>query len=848
MNKITLPIVTLIFSLSGVAGLIYQVIWVRQFGNLFGNTVHSASLITGVFLAGLGLGSYLAGLISDNLSEKNTDSTLSNLKNIYFYAYAEITIAILGLLIILFFPYLENFSATISSYTLQSDGKYVLSTSTRLIKNLFVIFLFFPITTIMGSTLTFLIRYFVSKDITHSGKIVGQLYGFNTFGAALGCLSVDFFLVKYLGIQSTVYLAVFFNLISGLWALNLAKKSITTDKEELLNFGLQDFKFKFSLPSMNHLTASMFLTGLAGMGMEIAWFRFFVTVLNGKRQMFSTLLAIILIAMWLGAFFMGRIKEKIKMDEYKFLTLNIAAVAIFTTILFIAYDSSWGLVHFNDFFNIAFVIFIPSFFMGAIFPLANSIYQKDPSTIGKKAGALYLYNTMGALCGSTLTGFILLPMLGMTQAIAILILFSIIAILVLNLENFKSRLKFTLANSVTCLGLAIFLVTAPADFLFNKSFPKDILLQNDEKIIHVSEGILENIAVVESKEGDYRSLFTNGHSMSNNSLNARRYMKGFIHFPLLQKEKPENVLIICFGVGNTASAASLYPGVEVDIVDLSEHVLNHAHYFEMWNKNVLNKDNVNVFVNDGRQHLRMTSKKYDLITLEPPPLDFAGVNSLYSKEFYSLAYKKLKKGGMITQWLPVMQLPRARVRSLVKSFVDSYDSSVLLSGSTGELVLMGSREGDVSSDYETVKKNINRTSEIYEDLKSILLHTPLDYFGSFLSNDEHLKKLTEFDEPVTDNYPLMEYSWFEYNKTIPMKLVNPKGLTSFCDNCSSNELKDFSKNLNQYLRFIFSYYRTPHITDNYYGVKRKEGMKVRFNLTNEEYENILSKSLYLESL
>ena len=128
-------------------------------------------------------------------------------------------------------------------------------------------------------------------------------------------------------------------------------------------------------------------------------------------------------------------------------------------------------------------------------------------------------------------------------------------------------------------------------------------------------------------------------------------MRALVHIPLLSMPSPQRVLVIGFGVGNTTHAATLHPSVQqVDIADLSQHVLEHASYFRETNGGVLEDPRVKVFVNDGRQHLQMQPEgTYDLVTLEPPPIAYAGVGSLYSREFYTLARSRLKPGGYLTQ-------------------------------------------------------------------------------------------------------------------------------------------------------------------------------------------------------
>src|SRR3989442_2922746 len=109
-------ILHLIFFLSGASGLIYQVVWVREFGNVFGNTVYSASLVIAVFMCGLGLGSYLAGRWADRHYLDGPGVLLRA------YGSIEAAIAVLGLGISILLPRLGELSAAISTYTTDATG------------------------------------------------------------------------------------------------------------------------------------------------------------------------------------------------------------------------------------------------------------------------------------------------------------------------------------------------------------------------------------------------------------------------------------------------------------------------------------------------------------------------------------------------------------------------------------------------------------------------------------------------------------------------------------------------------------------------------------------------------
>jgi hypothetical protein len=149
--------------------------------------------------------------------------------------------------------------------------------------------------------------------------------------------------------------------------------------------------------------------------------------------------------------------------------------------------------------------------------------------------------------------------------------------------------------------------------------------------------------------------------------------------------------VIGFGVGETLHAVTLHPSVKrVDLADLSTGVLDHAVYFRDTNKDAIKNPRVTVYVNDGRQHLRMQPEAtYDVIALEPPPITHAGVGALYSTEFYQLARTRLKPGGYISQWLPAYQTPPDITLAMVRAFLDAFPQAVLLSGADAELLLIG---------------------------------------------------------------------------------------------------------------------------------------------------------------
>ena len=373
--------------------------------------------------------------------------------------------------------------------------------------------------------------------------------------------------------------------------------------------------------------------------------------------------------------------------------------------------------------------------------------------MGSQVGRLYMFNTLGAVAGSLLQGFVLTPLLGVQKSLLLVCGLAILSgTLLLWRQRRFSLLPPSLAVSAGLLALWGLL---PADYLMDRYTFHD---EGDDRVVYRHEGKNESIVVLERQDGSFRSLNTNGFSMSDTSGAARRYMKLMAHLPLMIQPAPRAALVIAYGVGNTAHAVSLHDSLErIDVVDLSEDILSVSGYFEATNARVLEDPKVRAFVNDGRHHLVMHAGAYDLITSEPPPLPFAHTVNLYTQDYYELIEQRLTRRGFFTQWLPVAQLHQDVVKSAVKAFVNAFPHSVLVSGYRSNLILMGS-PSDFRFDTAVLQRAMASNEALLRDLESISAATPTELVGSFVMGERGLVAYTEGAEPVSDDHPSMEYS------------------------------------------------------------------------------------------
>ena len=840
------PLLYLLFFLSGISGLIYQVVWVRVFGNVFGNTVYSASLVIAVFMLGLGAGSYLAGRWADRQYALRPNVPLRA------YGYFEGAIALLGLAVAFILPHLDRLSVAVTSYHQEANGWYAITAGSYVARTMIAVVLLTPITLLMGGTLTLLIRYLVRAEIDIEGRRIALLYAVNTAGAAVGAFLTDFTFVPAIGLLKTQEVAALLNALAAVGAISLVR--LTPDstaarrpdarRRSPARIRREDSgagRLQTDLQRAVLLTATALgLSGFAALGMEIIWFRHFSIMLGAFRAVFSLLLTVILVGIGAGSLVAAAVHRRVTAERAGAVLLIVQSILIAATFAGLWWaDSSaidiavsgnpafraaagasdalvtqggvaWDLREL--WFNLAPMlseVALPALLMGFSFPLANALIQRAEESVGRRAGVLYLANTFGALSGSLVAGFVLLPVMGLQGSTTVLMIVAAAGLVPLSMAlrimadsaadarrmragdvRPPSAVEPALRRTIGIAGIIAIVAiagwfTLPSDYVTTRALPKP---EPGEQVIDQSEGVNEIVTVTQTSLG--RKLMTNGHSMSATYPLSQRYMRALAHVPLLSIDNPQRVLVIGFGVGNTTAAATLHPSVtRVDVADLSRNVLGHAGDFAGSNGNVLKDPRVSVYVNDGRHHLLMQPPDtYDLIALEPPPIGYAGVASLYSEEFYTLARSRLHAHGFISQWLPSYQVPTATTLSMIKSFVDVFPQSVLLSGAQADLILIGAEDG-IAVDPNQLFTALSQRPAVRADLTRLDLGKPVEIVGMFLGNATKLADATRDAVPVTDDRPVQEYgvrSLLNLGEFVPASVVDLSGVSAWCPTCFEN--------------------------------------------------------------
>ncbi|MBT3923999.1 MAG: fused MFS/spermidine synthase [Nitrospina sp.] len=759
------PIVYLLFFISGITALVYEIVWTRMLTLVFGHTVFSVSVVLAAFMAGLGLGSYLFGYAIDQLSETNGSSSGGKASSaLLIYGWVEILIFVSGALLSVLFANFSGIYASLHNFIPESPPLQ------NFIKMVFAFGLMLIPTTFMGATLPIISKYCVTDD-SKIGTQVSLLYALNTLGAATGCLITGFFLMGTFGVLQTVLLAAGANLLIGIGALSIYLETVPGANWKFRLPPLRTPRLDWNADQKFWMGIS-FICGFTALAYEVLWTRLLVFSISSTVYSFSMMLTVFLLGIFLGSLLLIPLAGRIHNVRTALLLLQggtglyvIGSIYGIESILsapWNGYNLTQPLSAFLRYFkDSAGLMLIPTLFLGMCFPLLIKTVSGGHQNVGKATGQIYSANTFGAILGSLCAGFLFLPNMGSQVSLTLVATLNLLTMVLLFRTGNYLTLPVRKGLTVVFAALILFVNMAIPNDLLNSFFMRDSAgKRNLKKLMYFEEGLSDTVAVFKDDYGvldpTAKRLITNGVSMSASNLIATRYMKLFAHVPILLVDHPDDVLVVCFGTGQTTGAASIHPRVKsVDSLELSSSVINAGKMFADQNHNVLHNPKVNFVIQDGRNHLLTTHKRYDVITSEPPPPRTAFTVNLYTQEYYQLQKNRLKPGGIAAQWIPLHSQGQKEVDMHFKTFQSVFPYTMGWISVANEILIIGSDQ-PIRIDFEKLKTRLEEP-----EVKKALADIEIPNVFSFLSNiwflDEQVQALGKGHPLITDNHPAIEF-------------------------------------------------------------------------------------------
>lgn len=767
--------VSVCFFFSGMTGLIYEVLWTRMLGLVFGHTVFAITTVLAAFMAGLGLGSYLFGRVVDRQGHP-----------LRLYGFLEAGIGVYALLIALLF------SGAQATYLLLHRSLNLSFFAFSLSQFTLVFFILLVPTTLMGATLPVLSRFFVD-EIKALGSQVGRLYALNTFGAVLGAYAAGFHLIPAIGVTTTLQLAAVGNIGIGLLAIVFdrhlerlgTEPSVSSTQPPLP--GLQDATAAPYAGAGQPATAiwltvvGLGLSGAASMIYEVAWTRTLALVIGSSTYAFSTMLVAFLAGLALGSYLFSRLAGRLRVGPFFFaiLQLGIGLSALAVTPLFdrmpevflqaFRLSQSPGFVKVLQFTISALVMFLPTLFMGATFPCVAQIASPAMHRVGHDVGRIYFVNTGGAIAGTVLAGFLLIPSLGLQSTLKVAVSTNLALALALFAVTGERTWGKALAAVVPLAALAALYSSPPWDakamssgvaiygrnyfgWLGKADFREAITSAN--RLLFYKDGISATVSV--HQQADHLSLKINGKVDASNKVDLHtQLMLG--HLPLLIHPDARRVLVIGLGSGMTAGAVALHPVQAIDVIEIEPAVVEAAGFFAKENRQVLKDPRVRLAIADGRNFLLATPRRYDVLISEPSNPWMRGIGSLFSLEFYELAASRLAPQGIVCQWIHAYGLFPEDLKMVVKTFRSVFPHTTIWVATPGDLLLLGSKEPQ-ALDYARLRSRTDSLPGLREDMARLGFRSPLAFLADFMLSEEDAARYARHAPLNTDDLPLLEFS------------------------------------------------------------------------------------------
>jgi spermidine synthase len=741
--------VRLLFVASGFCGLVYEVIWAQVLHKIVGCSLYAVTLVMAAFMAGLALGSYVGGRL-----------TRPQTNGLAVYAKLEAGVGIFALLSPLVFAGLTPLYVALHGW---------LGASVPLASVLRFALCFLALVVpaaLMGATLPVLTQY-LDRVEPGLGRNLGNLYGFNTLGAMLGCLAAGFVLVPHFGIAWTVRGAAVINLVAAGLAWQLAKRAPASIPPPPAPTADDRRPARATVL----LLGACALSGFFSMGYEVLWTRAIAFFVGSSAYAFSAMLACFLFGLGLGGLLAARFVDRLKRPWLGFGIIEIlvglgalASIVIFAKLSFPdRFENSAATPVWFKFLYSSLVMLVPTLLMGLALPVAGRLVVRG-ATAGRGVGSLYALNTLGCVAGAAVAGFVLVPRVGIQKSIAILCGLQVLLGLGLLASEPKLSLGRRRAFIAAALALAVAVICAlPMEGKIYSSAHRKGMPKAES--IYYREGAASIVEVLETADSN-RYLIING------AINATPYPKSvglrahrlIAQLPLLLHPDPRRLLLLGLGSGMTSGAALQFDGLEtIDCAELSRDVAQATGYFDRWNHGVAGSSRFNLTFEDGRNFLLTSSRGYDVITLESihPKWD-AGNASLYSRDFYRLCKSRLAPGGFVSQWAPLNGMTLPEFKTILRTFSEAFPhASLWFAQPTSYLaatnaILLGS-QAPLAIDTERLRAAFAKPA-LARDLEEEGIEDSIAVLDGFIMEGEALRRFAGPDVAVnTDDLPVLEY-------------------------------------------------------------------------------------------
>ncbi|HZL42393.1 MAG TPA: hypothetical protein VFD66_03860, partial [Verrucomicrobiae bacterium] len=525
------------------------------------------------------------------------------------------------------------------------------------------------------------------------------------------------------------------------------------------------------------------LTGGVSMGFEVLSSRSLVLIFGSSLQSFAVVLIAFILGIGLGSAWIASARRRVISGERAVVVLLCAAAAWVVLLVF-------NIEQWVDFYRIArtglgrtpvgyvyhelltvgislVILGVPAALIGAVLPLMIRAISHRGKALGADLGKLLTWNTLGAVGGTLITGFVLMPVVGLRNAFGVLALMLAAAALIVARAQ---RWNVGSLGALTVCGLTISLfafggeswrqVMSSGVFrIWETKFEPNLMPSRKEhmKIVFYKDGPDATVSV-EKVDGIIApamlGLRTNGKPEAGTQLDMSTQLL-VSHLPMLAKPGAKDVFVLGLASGMTAGAPLAYPIEHLDIAENCEPVIQASKFFDDWNRHVLSDPRTRLWREDARTVLKLRPQKYDVIITEPSNPWFVGTGSVFSQEYYKLAASRLKPGGLMAQWFQIYETQDTIVDLVLRTFSSVFKYVEIWDAGAGDIILLGSME-PWPTGPEVFRKGF-AIERVRTDMEMIDMHSPEAVLARQLASQRTGFAIAGQGPVQSDMFPVLEY-------------------------------------------------------------------------------------------
>ena len=649
--------------LSGIPGLIYQVVWTREVALVVGSSVQAISTVVAAFFLGLALGSRYIGA--------RTDRAASPLR---VYGWLEI---------------LAGAAAMLTPLLLRWTAREF-AAAPALVRLLIPSLIILLVTFLLGGTTPALLRSAV-RDSRQAARGAGQLVGLNTVGAFVGAIAAAL-MIPALGLQTSAILAGSLAISTGAAAVVLARRTgfhAPAPEGEARERGAPTRE-----PVRMHAWALgvACAAGVATIGFEVVASRAAALRLGSSLLAWVAILGIFLVGLGVGNLCTAARASRTRRPELELGLIELIAAlwlvaSVSQLVPAIASRGFSSSVSLRALLRVCLTCGPPVLLMGAAFPYFVRLSVRSTSQLGAAFGTVAALNTAGGIVGSILAAFWLLPLLGPGGAV---LAFASLNALIGAYLLMRSAPRTGVALTRVALGAAAFaLATLP---LFQRESRSE-----QAHLLFVRHGSQASAAVVHA-HGE-RELYLDGELEAATGGIPRIVAELLAAMPSAIRPEARSLLEVGLGSGLVIGTSTLLAYERLDCVELADSVVRAARFFAPDNHGIGSPDcdeRVTLIRADARAFLLTKTAEYDVIVADTVRPWSVGATGLYSVEYFERMRDALTEDGVCLQWLPLTNLGGEKLALILRTYYSVFPHGEVWWG-FHNLMIIGSRHDSLGA-------------------------------------------------------------------------------------------------------------------------------------------------------